>query len=98
MIDQYSQPQPAQFTERGEEKIVRRIAEAYDIQGLSWLKELFGLIAEIENSSSIKIGEPFKNLSYHFVTPGVSARDGEALEIELQDLKKLAYAPAILSA
>ena len=79
MIDEYLEPYLEQFRDRYQEKFLRLLAEVHDIRGLRWLNALPEIIAEIEEDWSIKIGEPFANLSYHYVAPCVLKNGNEAV-------------------
>lgn len=79
MIDEYLKPYLEEFTGRYQEKFLRLIAESHDIKGLRWLNALPQIIEEIEADWSIKVGEPFDNLSYHYVAPCVLKNGDEAV-------------------
>ncbi len=79
MIDEYLEPYLEQFKDRYQEKFLRLTAEKHDIRGLRWLNALPEIIAEIEEDWSVKIGEPFANLSYHYVAPCVLKNGDEAV-------------------
>lgn len=51
--------------------------ECHGAKGENWLKSLPEIVSELEAKWSLKAGLPFKNLSYHFVAPCVSAEGDE---------------------
>lgn len=79
MIDEYLQPYFDELTGQYQEKFVRLILEAHDKRGASWLYAVPRIIEEIETDWSIKVGEPFANLSYHYVAPCVLKNGDEAV-------------------
>lgn len=60
------------------EKFVRLMLESHGAKGEKWLSELPEIVREIEENWAIKVGEPFENLSYHFVAP-CKSKSGEAV-------------------
>lgn len=61
------------------EKFVRLMTECHGARGKIWLNKLPEIIAEIEGKWSLKVGQPFENLSYHFVAPCVSENGDESV-------------------
>lgn len=61
------------------EKFVRLINQCFGSDGAKWLNDLPEIIGEIEANWSLKVGEPFANLSFHFVAPCVLQTGGEAV-------------------
>ncbi|HEY8562907.1 MAG TPA: aminoglycoside phosphotransferase family protein [Pyrinomonadaceae bacterium] len=61
------------------EKFVRLMREAHAADGEKWLGELPKLIGEIEAEMGLRVGEPFENLSYHFVAPCLLSGGREAV-------------------
>jgi len=60
-------------------RFVRTIHEVFPDRGPAWLGQLPDLIAQIEQRWSIKVGPPFRNLSYNFVAPARCADGSEAV-------------------
>lgn len=67
------------FTKNLPEKFVRLMIESHGARGEKWLGELPEIIGEIERNWSLNVGEPFENLSYHFVAPCLLANGGKAV-------------------
>jgi streptomycin 6-kinase len=61
------------------QKFRETILGAFREEGKRWLIDLPEIIAEIEESWSLSVENPFPNLSYHYVAPCVSAGGGEAV-------------------
>jgi streptomycin 6-kinase len=59
-----------------------KIAAVHGEQGREWLEKLPGLISYCAERWSLKLGQPFPNLSYNLVLPGVGS-DGAELVLKL---------------
>lgn len=62
--------------------LVRNVTEAWGQAGAEWLDRLPGLVAEIEQQWSVRVGAPF-DLSYAYVAPAVRA-DGAKVVLKLR--------------
>lgn len=61
------------------EKFVRLMTESHGAEGENWLKKLPEIISELEKKWTLKVRQPFENLSYHFVAPCVAENGDEAV-------------------
>ena len=53
-------------------RFVQKITAIYGDRGRAWLDSLPAVIAECESRWSLTVGDPFRNLSYNYVTPAVT--------------------------
>ena len=64
------------------DELIRNVTEAWGRDGAEWLERLPGLVAEIAQLWSIRVGEPF-DLSYSYVAPAVRT-DGAEVVLKLR--------------
>jgi streptomycin 6-kinase len=60
-------------------KFVEVMTGAFREEGRRWLNRLPEIIGEIERKWSLRVEQPFPNLSYHYVAPCVFREGGEAI-------------------
>lgn len=60
-------------------KFVEVIVGAFQAEGRRWINRLPEIVGEIEQKWSLRIEQPFPNLSYHYVAPCVLREGGEAV-------------------
>ena len=68
-----------EFFARLPRKFTEVILGAYREKGKLWIERLPEIIGEIEENWSLKVGNPFQNLSYHYVAPCVLIDGSEAV-------------------
>ena len=64
------------------DELAQRIVDVHGARGRAWLDELPERIAACERRWSLAVGDPFPNLSYHWVAPA-SRQDGSGLVLKL---------------